>query len=65
MLQKNIYDSYHLNLPSPTLVTRKLTPTSEKEREEFLIDGGYNVFSFPAKALYVDLLTDSGTSAMT
>jgi tryptophanase len=34
------------------------------EREKILAEAGYNLFNVPAEAVYVDLMTDSGTSAM-
>jgi len=37
---------------------------SRQERESILRDAGYNLFNIPAEAVYVDLMTDSGTSAM-
>ncbi len=37
---------------------------SREEREQVLRDAGYNLFSVPAEKIYIDLLTDSGTSAM-
>lgn len=37
---------------------------SREEREQALADAGYNLFQVPAKAITIDLLTDSGTAAM-
>lgn len=34
------------------------------EREKLIKNAGFNVFKLPAEAVYIDLLTDSGTSAM-
>ncbi len=38
--------------------------TTVPEREEILRRGGYNIFMVPAEDVLIDLLTDSGTSAM-
>ncbi len=38
--------------------------TTVAEREEILRRGGYNIFMVPAEDVLIDLLTDSGTSAM-
>jgi len=35
-----------------------------REREAILAQAGFNVFGIPAEKVYIDLLTDSGTSAM-
>jgi len=38
--------------------------TTRQEREKLVRDAGYNLFLVPAEAILIDLLTDSGTSAM-
>ena len=41
-----------------------LRQTTRKEREDLLETAGYNLFLIQAKDILIDLLTDSGTSAM-
>ena len=38
--------------------------TTREQRETFMREAGYNVFSLPSRAVMIDFLTDSGTSAM-
>jgi tyrosine phenol-lyase len=38
--------------------------TSRAERQKLIEDAGYNLFLVPSEAILIDLLTDSGTSAM-
>lgn len=45
-------------------VVEPIKNTSREERDRLIRIAGYNVFKIPAESIYVDLLTDSGTSAM-
>ncbi|MFQ5601857.1 MAG: tryptophanase [bacterium] len=50
--------------PFKIKVVEKVKRTTRKERDKLLQQGGLNVFNLPAESIYVDLLTDSGTAAM-
>jgi tryptophanase len=45
-------------------VVEPIRRTSREEREALIREAGLNIFAVPAESIYVDLLTDSGTSAM-
>src|SRR3954466_10981338 len=41
-----------------------LRQTTPEQRQGYLEEAGYNLFRIPARHILIDLLTDSGTSAM-
>src|ERR1051326_2794704 len=41
-----------------------LRQTTREERDEYLREAGYNLFLIEARHILIDLLTDSGTNAM-
>lgn len=45
-------------------MVEKVQLPSREEREQILRQAGFNVFNIPAEKIFIDLLTDSGTSAM-
>jgi len=45
-------------------VVEPIKRTTPEERKKLMKEAGYNVFYLPAESIYIDLLTDSGTSAM-
>ena len=57
-----------LSVPVPVSkahIVRTLKMTNREQRERALRETEYNVFSFPADLLFVDYLSDSGTTTMT
>lgn len=61
-------ETFELNVPKPhscTYVTRNLPEVTVEQRERALRAVHYNEFAFPAGMLTIDMLSDSGTTAMT
>lgn len=61
-------EKYPLNVPTPThftYVVKDLPRVTVEEREKALKATHYNEFAFPSGLLTIDMLSDSGTTAMT
>jgi tryptophanase len=59
---------YELGVPIPVnkpLVVRTIKEVTKEQREYALKKTEYNMFSFPADLIFVDFLSDSGSSTMT
>ena len=66
-IDKNL-PNYPLNVPAPhhyTFAVRDVPTVTIEQRERALKATHYNEFAFPAGMLTIDMLSDSGTTAMT
>jgi tryptophanase len=50
--------------PYKIKVVEPISTVDREEREKILKEAGYNVFNVPSEKILIDLLTDSGTAAM-
>lgn len=50
--------------PFKIKVVERIKKTTREERDRLIREAGFNVFNLPSESIYIDLLTDSGTSAM-
>lgn len=50
--------------PFKIKVVERIKKTTREERDRLIRKAGFNIFNIPSESIYIDLLTDSGTSAM-
>ena len=59
MRDRNLYaEPYRIKMIEPIKIRDR------KTRENLIVEAGYNIFNLKAEDVYIDLLTDSGTTAM-
>lgn len=71
-LQLPVQEDMHMlgrmkdELPEPYRIkmVESIALIPREQREQVVQEADYNLFQIPAEAVYIDLLTDSGTGAM-
>ena len=61
---KNVFMKFLNAEPFRIKVVEPIKKSTRKQREEWIKKAHYNVFKLKAEDVYIDMLTDSGTSAM-
>lgn len=50
--------------PYKIKVTEPIAPSTREQREQWIVEAGYNLFNLKSDQVLIDLLTDSGTGSM-